>query len=67
MSTIISFISQKGFDTRIDYLSFGLLLISAIFVGAVFVLIRYLSDKEHYLTIINYFMMSSLVLSLCFI
>ena len=57
----------KGFDIRIDFLSLGLLMISAIFVGGVFVLIRYLSDKEHYLTIINYFMMSSLVLSLCFI
>ena len=49
----------KGFDIRIDFLSLGLLMISAIFVGGVFVLIRYLSDKEHYLTIINYFMMFS--------
>lgn len=57
----------KGFDIRIDFLSLGLLIISAIFVGGVFVLIRYLSDKEHYLTIINYFMMCSLTLSICFI
>ena len=57
----------KGFDIRIDFLSLGLLIISAIFVGGVFVLIRYLSDKEHYLTIINYFMICALTLSLCFI
>jgi len=52
----------KGFDIRIDFLSLGLLMISAIFVGGVFVLIRYLSDKEHYLTIINYFMMSYIMI-----
>ena len=57
----------KGFDIRIDYISLSLLLISAVLVGGVFVLLRYLSDKEHYLTVINYFMMCSLALSLCFI
>lgn len=57
----------KGFDIRIDYISFILLIASALLVGGVFVLIRYLSDKEHYLTIINYFMMISLAFSLLFI
>ncbi len=55
----------KGFDIRIDYISLGLLLISAILVGGVFVMIRYLSDKEHFLTIINYFMICTLAISLC--
>ncbi len=57
----------KGFDIRIDFLSLSLLLASAIFVGGVFVLIRYLSNKEHFLTIINYFMMIALLLSVCFV
>ncbi|MFK8105081.1 MAG: DMT family transporter [Saprospiraceae bacterium] len=57
----------KGFDLRIDYYSLGLLIISALFVGMVFVLIRYLSTREHYLTIINYFMVVSISVSLCFI
>ena len=57
----------KGFDVRIDFISLGLLLVSALLVGGVFVLIRYLSDKEHFLTIINYFMMCSLALSICFV
>ena len=57
----------KGFDIRIDYISLVLLLVSALLVGGVFVLLRYLSDKEHFLTIINYFMVCSLVLSLCFV
>ena len=69
LSFVVAFsgvILLKGFDIRIDYISLSLLLISAVLVGGVFVLIRYLSDKEHYLTIINYFMMCSLALSLCF-
>jgi drug/metabolite transporter (DMT)-like permease len=56
----------KGFDLRIDYLSLGLMLTSAFFLGMVFVLIRYLSDKEHYLTIINYFMIVCMLVGLCF-
>ena len=57
----------KGFDIRIDFLSLSLLITSAILVGGVFVLLRFLGDKEHYLTIINYFMTCSLALSLFFI
>ncbi len=57
----------KGFDVRIDFISLALILISAVFVGMVFVLIRYLSDKESYLTIINYFMVISMTVSLFFI
>lgn len=60
-------IVMKGVDFRIDNFSFFLILISALFVGMVFVLIRYLGDKEHYLTIINYFMMFCIVASLFFI
>jgi drug/metabolite transporter (DMT)-like permease len=57
----------KGFDLRIDYLSLGLVLTSAFFLGMVFVLIRYLSDKEHFLTIINYFMVVCMLVGLCFV
>lgn len=57
----------KGFDLRIDYLSFILILISAFLLGGVFVLIRYLSTREHFLTIINYFMVTSVCLSLFFV
>ena len=56
----------KGFDIRIDYLSLFLLLISAVTVGMVFVLIRYLGTRENYLTIINYFMLVSLLVSALF-
>lgn len=58
---------MKGADFRIDTTSFILILLSSIFVGGVFVIIRYLGDKEHHLTIINYFMTFSIVGSLFFI
>lgn len=56
----------KGFDLRIDIVSLVLILISAVLVGCVFVLIRYLGDKEHYLTIIHYFMLITLIVSIFF-
>jgi len=55
----------KGFDLRIDFISLGLTLISAITVGVVFVLVRFLGAREHYLTIINYFMVASILVGLC--
>jgi len=55
---------MKGFDARIDNYSLILILISAMTVGVVFVMLRYLGDKEHYLTIINYFMVFCIIASL---
>lgn len=66
-SFLISFLGVvilKGFDLRIDGLSFLIALISALTVGMVFVLVRYLAEREHYLTIINYFMVLSMIGSL---
>ena len=54
----------KGFDLRIDFISLGLTLISAATIGVVFVLIRFLGAREHYLTIINYFMVISMLVGL---
>lgn len=70
MSFAIAFsgvIVLKGFDFRIE--TYGLLLVlnSALFVGVVFVLLRYLGTREHHLTIINYFMMACLIGSLFFV
>jgi len=56
----------KGFDLRIDQTGLILVLTSAVTVGVVFVLIRYLATREHYLTIINYFMCISLFFSIGF-
>ncbi|WP_339660340.1 DMT family transporter [Croceibacter atlanticus] len=58
---------MKGLDFRIDTVSFALIIGSAILVGAVFAIVRYLGSKEHFLTIINYFMVCSVIGSLFFI
>ena len=56
----------KGADFRIDTVSFLIALFSAVLVGAVFAIVRYLGSKEHALTIINYFMVASIIGSLFF-
>ena len=57
----------KGFDLRIDHLSFVIIATSAVLVGGVFTLVRYLSSREHHLTIISYFMVVSIFGSLFFV
>ena len=69
LSFIIAFsgvLVIKGFEIRIEIIGFLMILTSAFLLGAVFALIRYLSTREHILTIINYFMISSLALSLIY-
>lgn len=70
ISFLIAFcgvILLKGFDLRIDYLSFFMLLLSALLVGIVFVFVRKLTATDHHLTIINYFMTMSVLVSICFV
>lgn len=57
----------KGFDLRVSSLGLSLSLISAFTIGVVFVLIRYLATREHFMTIILYFMTFSMLASVCFI
>lgn len=58
---------MKGLDFRIDTLSFVLIMLSSVLVGGVFTIVRYLGSREHFLTIINYFMVFSIVGSLFFV
>ena len=58
---------MKGVDLRIDTLSFILIMSSSVLVGGVFTIVRYLGSREHFLTIINYFMFFSIVGSLFFV
>lgn len=70
VSFVIAFIGViilKGFDFRIDYISLFLVLFSAICIGVVFISLRYLGKREHHLTIINYFMVFSMAVSVFFI
>ena len=51
----------KGFDLRISTLSFTYILISAVFSGLVYVIIRKIGPTEHPMVIINYFMVLATV------
>lgn len=58
---------MKGVDFRIDTLSFVLIIVSSVLVGGVFAIVRSLGSREHFLTIINYFMVFSIIGSLFFV
>ena len=53
----------KGFDTRIDTVSFLLGLTGAITAGLVYIIIRKIGHSEHPLVIINYFMLAAATVS----
>ncbi len=53
----------KGFDTNINSLGFLYVIISALFTGLVFILIRKIGDQDHPMVIVNYFMTTSLIIS----
>ena len=53
----------KGFDDRIDQLSFIMSLAGAFFGGCVYVTIRKIGESEHPMVIINYFMISASIVS----
>ncbi|WP_299767545.1 hypothetical protein [uncultured Dokdonia sp.] len=58
---------MKGVDFRIDTTSFILIMLSSVLVGGIFAIVGYLGSREHFLTIINYFMVISIVGSFFFI
>ena len=62
--SIVGVFVLKGFDLRISMSGFILVLISAVTVGAVFTMVRYLATREHHLTIINYFMVTSMLIGI---
>lgn len=51
----------KGFGTDVNTIGLIFVLVSAVFQGLVFVLIRKIGSKEHPLVIINYFMVIAFV------
>jgi len=58
----------KGFDLRINTLGLIAILISAIFTGMVYVLIRKIGQGDHPLVVVNYFMGTTTIVGLigCF-
>lgn len=51
----------KGFGTDVNTIGLILIIISALFLGLIFVVIRKIGTKEHPLVIINYFMVMAFV------
>lgn len=51
----------KGFDNNIDNLGLLYIILSAIFTGLVYVIIRMISHKDHPLVVVNYFMIIAAV------
>ncbi|PWG06944.1 EamA family transporter [Polaribacter aquimarinus] len=47
----------KGFGTDVEFLGLFFVILSAIFLGVIFVVIRKIGNTEHPLVIINYFML----------
>lgn len=57
----IGVLTIKGFGGNINSIGFILAILSAIFLGVIFVLIRKIGDSENPLVIINYFMVMAFV------
>lgn len=53
----------KGFDADINSLGFLFALISALFTGLVFIIIRRIGNQDHPMVIVNYFMVTSVVIA----
>jgi len=60
---LIGIIMLKGFDLRIDNLSFVLAIIGALATACVYVIIRIIGPSEHPLVVVNYFMTATTLLS----
>ncbi len=53
----------KGFDSQLNNLGLFYIIVSAFFSGFVFIIIRKISNQDHPLVIVNYFMVISALLS----
>lgn len=63
---LISFIGilvMKGFDTRISFFDLSIGILSAIFGGLLFIVIKKIGDDDHQLVILHYFMFVSALVS----
>lgn len=56
VTAFIGVVLLKGFDSRITTLGLVVILTSAVFSGAIYVIIRKIGASEHPIVIINYFM-----------
>ncbi|WP_370450249.1 DMT family transporter [Meridianimaribacter sp. CL38] len=63
ISAFVGVLMLKGFDLSMIGLGFLMAIISAVFTGLVFVVIRQIGNKDHPIVVVNYFMTMSFVVS----
>ena len=61
-AAFMGIVMLKGFDARITFYGFLLIMSSAFFSGLVYIIIRRIGNSEHPIVIVNYFMMVSLII-----
>lgn len=61
VTAFIGVLMLKGFDSRISLPALGVILLSAVFSGMIYIVIRMIGDREHPIVIINYFMVVATV------
>ncbi len=49
----------KGFDTTVDFFGLGIILLSSLTSAITYILISKIGSKDHYMVIINYFMLTA--------
>ena len=49
----------KGFDNTVDFIGLGIILLSSLTSAITYILISKIGPKDHYLVIINYFMLTA--------
>ena len=57
----VGVILLKGFDPQVSNIGLGLAILSALFTGLVFIIIRKIGAKDHPVVIVNYFMVFSAI------
>lgn len=63
LGAFIGVILLKGFDAKINVMGFLYVVLSALFTGLVFIIVRKIGSDDHPIVIVNYFMTISAVIA----
>ncbi|PWK28523.1 drug/metabolite transporter (DMT)-like permease [Arcicella aurantiaca] len=63
LMSFIGILIMKGFDTRISFFDLSIGILSAVFGGLLFIVIKKIGDDDHQLVILHYFMFISATVS----
>ena len=57
--SFVGVVLVKGFDTTVNFLGLGIILFSSLTSAITYILISKIGSKDHYMVIINYFMLTA--------